>query len=151
VDADAVQEAVAGRGHAAAENDQLRVDDVHQVHRPNRQIKSGFLHDTAGQFVAVRRREHVPRCKLLGGSQYGMKRRSVAVRRQRFPRPCDDGRGAGVSLQAAEPAATAAPRVRHLDLDMADLGAVAVLALDDVTAVVAGHDNAAADAGAERE
>src|SRR5579884_2803512 len=58
-----------------------------------------------------------------------------------------DGAGAGVGLQAAAPPAAAQPRAGHLDLLMAQLGAVAVAALQDLAA----QDDAPADARAQGE
>src|SRR5262249_53845876 len=66
---------------------------------------------------------------------------------QRLKGALDDAGRAGVGLQATPTAAAALAWAGHLDLDVPDLGAVTVLALDDQVA----DDDATADTGAERE
>src|SRR5262249_4786880 len=71
----------------------------------------------------------------------------AAVLVQGFLGPFDDGRGAGISFEVTALAAATHAAIGHFDNDMADFRAVAVFALQD--GVV--DDDAAADAGAERE
>src|SRR6185437_11452425 len=67
---------------------------------------------------------------------------------ERLAGSLDDLRGAGVGLEAAAGAAAAqAAAIGAVDPQVPELAAVAVFALDDHVA----DDNAAADAGAERE
>src|SRR5262249_22376567 len=52
VPADALQERLAGRDHAAGEDHHVGVDGVHQVGRPHRQVVGRVLDDLLGQGVA---------------------------------------------------------------------------------------------------
>ena len=131
VGADVVQERRAGGDHAAAEEDDVRVDRVHQADGADGQIAGRLAHQAAGQRVAG-----------LGGlgdgagrsgrPRPGARARTVASPRPRASTAPLDQRGRrGVRLQVAEAAAGALPAVLHLDDDVPALGAVAVPPLDD--------------------
>ena len=145
-----VQERLARGGHAAAEDDDVRVEDVHHVHGADGEVVRRLLDDPSGQLVpGVGRGEDLARVSSPSAAASASRSRgrpgsASSASRARLT----TGGGAGVGLQAALGGRSrrAAGSVISI-LHVAEFAAVAVSALEHLVA----EDDAAADAGAERE
>ena len=144
--ANLLQQTLPRGDHAAAEQDDVRVDRVHQAGRADGQVSGGFVHQSQGQGV--------PRVGRLvdGPGGQGVAVRGLAETRllagaEGLGGPFDQGGRRRIGFQMPSLAAGTEPASVHLDDDVAALRAVAVPTLDDPAPL----DDPAADPRAERE
>ncbi len=146
VGADIFKKGHARGDHAAAEENDVGVNRVHERYRADGEIVRCLTHQPARERIARvpgfrdRLARDVVAIELAKSA-----RRIIAG--ERFVSALHQRGGRGIAFEMTVLAARAKPAVFHLDDHMTALGAVAVLALNDMTV----DDDPAADSGSERE